>query len=303
LPAVSATDDILTVDRVQLLSGGLDSLCGAVVGLRDQAEIAFVGLRDSNNTVRRAQDKLAAAIGADASYFREEFLLREASARKNHGPRSRSLFYMAFGVLVATSLSARELWVPENGFTSINPALSPARGGTLTTRSTHPRTFHMVRQLLGDLGIGVVVTNPFEWRTKGELVASAGSDLIGPRWLDATSASYSCGLGNTQLHGGNPNHNCGLCVACVVRRASFIAGGVDDPTDYAVDSLSGAKRSELISRRSKDLIALAAATTAGLSDEDILSGGMWPLGIDFDAVIDVVHRGLKELGGVRLPRP
>lgn len=302
-PPTSAPQSVLSASRVQLLSGGLDSLCGAVVGLRDGVPLAFLGMRDSNNAVRHAQDMIASALSSDATYFREELFLARSAIRKNHGPRSRSLLYMALGVLVAEELGASELWVPENGFTSINPPLSAARGGTLTTRSTHPRTFELVRALVRSLGIRVAVTNPFEGRTKGELVALAGTDLISARWLDATRDSYSCGVGNTQLHGGNPNHNCGLCVACIVRRASFIGGNIKDPTRYANFELVGSKRAELEAVRAKDVIAVRNAVSNGLDEDGVLSSAVWPAGTDFDAVLNVVDRGLKELRGVRLPTP
>ena len=299
----SAPQSMLSVSRVQLLSGGLDSLCGAVVGLRDGTPLAFLGMRDSNNAVRHAQDTIAPALGPDATYFREELFLTRSATRKNHGPRSRSLLYMALGVLMAEGLGASELWVPENGFTSINPPLSAARGGTLTTRSTHPRTFELVRLLMRNLGVSVAVTNPFEDRTKGELVALAGADLISTRWLNATSNSYSCGVGNTQLHGGNPNHNCGLCVACIVRRASFIGGNIKDPTRYSNIELVGSKRAELEAVRAKDIFAVRTASSNGLDENEVLSSAVWPTGTDFDAVLDVVDRGLEELRGVQLPTP
>lgn len=300
-PPTSAPDSVLSVSRVQLLSGGLDSLCGAVVGLRDGVPLAFLGMRDSNNAVRHAQDTIAPALGAEATYYRKELFLARSASRKNHGPRSRSFLYMSLGVLAAEGLSASELWVPENGFTSINPPLSAARGGTLTTRSTHPHTFELVQTLVNNLGISVAVTNPFEDRTKGELVALAGADLVSSRWLDATRDSYSCGVGNTQLYGGNPNHNCGLCVACIVRRASFIGGRISDPTSYASIELVGSNRIGLESARAKDMIAVRNAVSIGLNEDEILSSGVWPAGTDFDAVLELVNRGIEELRGVRLP--
>ena len=301
--AISEPQSTLRIDRVQLLSGGLDSLCGAVVGLRDGVPVAFLGMRDSNNAVRHAQDTIAPALGSDATYFREELFLARSATRKNHGPRSRSLLYMSLGVLAGDSFGASEVWVPENGFTSINPPLSAARGGTLTTRSTHPHTFELVNRLVESLGLQVVVSNPFSALTKGELVALAGNDLVSQRWLAATRNSYSCGVGNTQLHGGNPNHNCGLCVACIVRRASFIEGNVSDPTPYAWMELEGTKRAQLEAVRSKDVIAVRGAVAAGLDEDEVLSSAVWPVDTDFQAVLNLVDRGLKELRGVRLPTP
>ncbi|WP_146115206.1 queuosine biosynthesis protein queC [Microbacterium sp. MYb66] len=289
--------------RIQLLSGGLDSLCGAVIGLRDtDVDVRFVGHRDASRAVRHAQNTIAEAIG-DSPYDRHELFLRDAGQRKNHGPRSRSLMFMTLGVMTAAAHSAGEMWVPENGFTSINPPLDPGRGGTLTTRSTHPYTFHLVGELLRSLGIDVVMRNPFDDLTKGELVAAAIPELLGTRFLSATSTSFSCAKGGTQFYHGDSNHNCGLCVACVVRRGAFFGAGVPDPTTYDCEALSGHNLTALVHHRRRDVITLRDACAFGISDEAILSSAMWPPGTNFDEVLSLVQRGLAELSRVPLPAP
>ncbi|MCS0499877.1 7-cyano-7-deazaguanine synthase [Protaetiibacter mangrovi] len=293
----------LGLDRIQLLSGGLDSLAGAVIGMKDGAAVGFVGARDYSTAVRHAQNLIAGALGADATYRLEELLLADASDRKNHGPRMRSLLFMVMAVLHAENDGAPEVWVPENGFTSINAPLDAGRGGTLTTRSTHPYTFALVNALLDSLSIEVAVVNPFSALTKGELVGQAKTELRSKRWAPVTAASYSCGRGNTQRFHADPNLNCGLCVACVVRRGSFIAAGMRDPSTYACDALSGGHRKDLVEARSRDIYSIREALAGGIPDVAILASGRWPGGTDFDAVIDLVHRGLEELRAVRLPRP
>jgi hypothetical protein len=291
----------LPARRVQLLSGGLDSLCGAIVGLRDGVPIEFLGHRDSANAVRKAQDLIGTALDGDAPYRREEFFLRDSFQRRNHGPRSRSLMFMLLGVLVADTASAPDLWVPENGFTSINPPLDPGRGGTLTTRSTHPYTFYLVNRLVSSAGVAVTISNPFDQFTKGEVVAQAGAALVGEKWARATEGSYSCGRGNTQYFKGNPNQNCGLCVACIVRRASFIAGGVGDPTTYVCNELSGADLARLVEARLPDIISVDDARQYGLDEAAVLTSGAWPPGANLDEVMNLVGRGLSELRAVTLP--
>lgn len=289
-------------DRIQLLSGGLDSLCGAAIGLRDNSSIRFVGHRDASRAVRHAQRLIDDAIG-DAPYDRFEFYLRDTSRRKNHGPRSRSLMFMALGAMSAHSHGARTLWVPENGFTSINPPLDAGRGGTLTTRSTHPYTFLLVSSLLETLGTGVEITNPFTSMTKGELVAAALPDLATPKFADALKSSFSCAKGGTQFHGGDSNHNCGLCVACVVRRGAFLGAGIEDPSDYDCELLDGSDLEGLLKQRWRDIVSLREAAEFGIPEELVLSSARWPRDTDFDGVMDLVRRGLAEIGHVQLPSP
>lgn len=289
--------------RIQLLSGGLDSLCGAVIGIRDAGtDTRFVGHRDASKAVRHAQNVIAEAIGGQL-YDRHELYVRDSARRKNHGPRSRSLMFMALGVVTAAAHSASELWVPENGFTSINPPLDAGRGGTLTTRSTHPYTFHLVSELLTTLGIDVAIMNPFADLTKGELVARALPEVTSEKFTDAVSSSFSCAKGGTQFHHGDPNHNCGLCVACVVRRGAFLGAGIADPTPYDSELLTGDDLAGLVSQRWRDLVTLRDAFASGISEEAVLTSGLWPADTDLDDVLNIVERGLGELRRVRLPTP
>ncbi|HEY9311062.1 MAG TPA: hypothetical protein VIQ49_01975, partial [Williamsia sp.] len=73
----------IPVARVQLLSGGLDSLCGAAIGLRDNVDVKFIGHRDVSRAVRHSQNGIADALGVQQAYDRHEFYLRETTARKN----------------------------------------------------------------------------------------------------------------------------------------------------------------------------------------------------------------------------
>jgi hypothetical protein len=294
---------VTPVSRVQLLSGGLDSLCGAIIGLRDAIPTSFVGHRDSSKAVSHAQNSIRTAIGNSAEYTTTAFHLSDSTMRRNRGPRSRSLMFMALGIATANANAASELWVPENGFTSINPPLDASRGGTLTTRSTHPYTFKLVRDLLAALSITTRIVNPFENLTKGELVAIAMPELLSSSWLDAVANSFSCAKGGTQFYGGSSYHNCGLCVACVVRRASFLGAGVVDPTIYDCNALSGSDLAGLRRFRALDTESLRRATDDGIDDDLILGSASWPIPTDFDAVLALVHRGVKELSLVPLPVP
>lgn len=289
--------------RIQLLSGGLDSLCGAVIGLRDtDADTRFVGHRDVSKAVRHAQNTIAGALG-DRPYDRHELFIRDAAQRKNHGPRSRSLMFMTLGAMTAAAHSAAELWVPENGFTSINPPLDAGRGGTLTTRSTHPYTFKLVNELLTSLGINVVMRNPFAAMTKGELVAAATPELLGSAFRSSTATSFSCAKGGTQFYHGDSNHNCGLCVACVVRRGAFFGAEAADPTPYDSELLRGDDLAALVKHRWRDVVTLRDACASGIDDDAVLSSALWPSDTDFDQVLGLVARGLAELSRVPLPAP
>jgi 7-cyano-7-deazaguanine synthase in queuosine biosynthesis len=291
--------DLPIADDVCLLSGGLDSFCGALIRVQQPGTVRFLGHADTSTAVRHAQQRLQQHLAAASPPFPYvQYALRPRGEVCNRVPKTRSLLFMAMAVAAATGTGARRVLVPENGFTSINPPLEPSRGGVLTTRSTHPWTFHSFAELLDALDLGQVeVTNPHAHLTKGELVrqalGAATADIH-----DLAAETVSCAKINAgRPKGGNPNAQCGLCVACLVRRAAFIAAGVPDRTDYAGTGSAGPAQHVRRVRR-HDTDAWRSATTAGIPEHRILDAGLWPPGTDFDAVLDLCARGLKELARV-----
>ncbi|MFG1722763.1 hypothetical protein ACGFII_29460 [Micromonospora chalcea] len=291
--------DILAapVEAVSLLSGGLDSLCGALLHLDRAATTLFLGHRDSSTAVRRAQDLVKAGLQQrqpDTTYLR--YALRPMTTTREPTPRTRSLLFMTMATAVASGHQATRILVPENGFTSINPPLEPSRGGPLTTRSTHPWTFHTLQLLLNALPLdGLTVSNPYAGMTKGDLVAAAlRPDSTDD--LDLAAATLSCAKPNAgRLPGGNPNLNCGLCIACLVRRGAFAAAQRPDKSVYLVHTLTGAARDRLLRLRRHDIAAWTYATGAGFDEYRVIASGLWPPHTDFDAVLALCDRGLEEL--------
>lgn len=297
-PEISAA----AADMVSLLSGGLDSLCGALLQLDKAAGTVFLAHRDSSKAVRKAQNFIKTALlqrQPDTTYLWYE--LMPVTTRRESTPRTRSLLFMAMATALASGHRATSVLVPENGFTSINPPLEPSRGGPLTTRSTHPWTFHTLQQLLNALPLGdLTVTNPHATQTKGDLVAAA-LRLDSTDDLQLASATLSCAKPNAgRLPGGNANLNCGLCIACLVRRGAFIAGQRPDQTKYLVDTLPGTSRERLLNLRRHDIAAWTYATAAGFDECRVIASGLWPPHTDFDAVLALCDRGLEELARVSI---
>lgn len=253
-PATATTAlGLTTADDVSLLSGGLDSLCGALVRLRQPGSVFFLGHADSTAAVRHAQEHLQAHLdgGRPPAPYRQYALRRPPRSNEHHrGPRTRSLLFMSMAVAAATGMGAGRVLVPENGFTSINPPLEPSRGGPLTTRSTHPWTFHALGLLLGRLGLGhVQVTNPHAALTKGELLALAMPDrTAADQELAATTVSCAK-LNAGRPKGGDAHTQCGLCIACLVRRGAFAGARLPDRTRHLTATLPPASRTVLLHHR------------------------------------------------------
>lgn len=286
---------VTAADDISLLSGGLDSYCGALLRHQQPGVPLFLGHADTATAVRAAQSTLTsqlAGLSPKRIYVQHRL---HPNKRANGTPKSRSLLFMVMAVAAASGAGARRVLVPENGFTSINPPLEPSRAGVMTTRSTHPWTFHQLTRLLDLIGLGgITVVNPYAQLTKGELVRAAlGTD---PALLDASAHTVSCAKINAgRPPGGNANLQCGACIACLVRRASYAASGLTDPTGYAITSTKQTLAATTARMRRHDLAAVRTAATGGIPEHRILGAALWPPATDFDQVLDLVHRGLTEL--------
>jgi hypothetical protein len=287
---------------VSLLSGGLDSYLGAIDLLKGGQQPLFVGHKDTPTSVRHAQTAVGAWLGRSfdppPSYSR--FALSQARHRAEPSSRSRSLMFCSLGIAAAASSGSAVVIVPENGYTSINLPLRANRGGALSTRSTHPWTFHLIEQLLDALAIKVAVSNPFEWMTKGEMMTrvAAASPPVG--WEDTAALTLSCSKLDGNWYGASPNQNCGLCVPCMVRRATFVKASLPDKTAYVFEAAEGQQLQALISKRRGDIEAVKYAIDAGVA-ADAIDAGTWPSGYDVDRAESLVQRGLDELALLDLP--
>jgi len=298
-----------TVERSILFSGGLDSFAGAVIALNNVLPKVggsplplFVSHQD-NNIVAASQKRTGDWLRQNISNLFSATTCRLAPSLRVIEPssRCRSLLFISLGCAAALARRGSILEMPENGFTSINPPLRDDRAGTLSTRSTHPSTIILVNRLLETLHLNIVVRNPFEWYTKGELVREAVQHAP-HNIVEGIAKTLSCSkLDGWLYRGGDPNLNCGLCVSCLVRRASIIAANIEDRTPYLITQLEGAARDNLIHRRQRDILAVRNAIATGV-DEDALIGSMpLPVNCDIDRVVDLCQRSLKELGHVDLP--
>ena len=214
-------------DSVVLLSGGLDSLVGAIdLAASGRSPIAVSQVVKGNVG---DQNRFAASIGSGLRHLSLSHASHSPGERET-SQRARSLGFLAFGVLAATALARYHegesipLYVCENGFIALNPPLTGARIGSLTTRTAHPEFLGRIQRVLEAADLRVQLTNPYAAQTKGEMLqACADQPLL------RTEASNSTSCGRFLRHG---YRQCGRCVPCQIRRASFLAWGVSDTTDY-----------------------------------------------------------------------
>lgn len=289
----------LSVPTVALLSGGLDSFIGAIDGV-EQGEIAFVAHHGGGGGATSAsqdhvRDVLTSAYGEDRVRLLQFWFAPPAVSTgvTETSTRSRSLLFVALGVVVAFAAGAERLVIPENGVISLNLPLTPARLGSFSTRTTHPHYIALFRQLLQHLDLTPELTLPYRFATKGEMLVGAKNQDVLAKGLSVT---MSCSHPDSnRFRAKNPHLHCGRCVPCVIRRAATTAWGTD-PTAYAQDDLSGPIGGQSGADLRALRIALHRYTRRPPTVRDILSAGPLPVPDDDIArYVEVYRRGVDEL--------
>jgi hypothetical protein len=183
-----------------------------------------------------------------------------------------------------------DLFVCENGLIALNPPLTPARVGSLSTRTTHPVVLARFQSLLSNLGLRVNVLNPYEAKTKGEMLSECKDQAFLQKL-----ATQSTSCGRFKYYGYK---HCGRCVPCLVRRAAFEKWKSSDGTVYRFADLG---------RDDEDHAGFddVRSTMMAISESKRLGVRRW-LGATLssnliggkDALRDVARRGLDELEGL-----
>jgi hypothetical protein len=225
---------------VNLFSGGLDSLIGAIDRLEGGAVPLLVS-HAAEGAVSKSQDDCFECL--KNHYTKSRFdrlrtwmvfpqnLVRNVASEET--TRGRSFLFFALGVFAASGLRQDfVLYAPENGLIALNVPLDRLRLGALSTRTMHP--FYLARwnELLAALGIPGRIKNPYWNKTKGEMVMACRNR---PLLKDIAPSTLSCASPTKGRWQGHGTQHCGYCLPCLIRRASL--AGIGDPTTYTISNL------------------------------------------------------------------
>ena len=277
-------------DGVVLLSGGLDSLVGAI-------DLSAAGVKPFavSQIVRgdaKKQEEFASRIGGGLSHLQLNHNATPGGP-EDTSQRARSLIFMAFGVLTATALGRyREgaivpLYVCENGFIAVNPPLTGGRLGSLSTRTAHPEVLARLQGIFDAASLRVTIVMPYAAKTKGEMLRECANQAL---LREEAVRSTSCG----RFLRYNYKH-CGRCVPCQVRRAAFLAWGEADGTEYVFKKLG---KDDEDHARFDDVraVALALATIDADGFDTWLGGALSSSMISNPAPLKaMIARALEEL--------
>ena len=212
--------------------------------------------------------------------------------------RSRSLLFIGLGV-AAASVWGRDLplQIPENGWISLNPPLTSSRLGSYSTRTTHPYFIAGLKEFFLKVGIKQDLANPYQYVTKGEVLArSRNQDLL--RQLLPYTISCAHPVASRWLK--DRQGNCGYCFPCLMRRAAMQAVGWDDGQEYLFDVM---KQPEVLASRARgsdlrSLLYLVSQWRRNLKPERLLwQTGPIPAGLEIKKELaSLIERGLGEMG-------
>ena len=259
------------VSQVNLFSGGMDSLIGAIDFFASNIEgKVFLSSHYDSNMGGPKSDQQRLLHEFEEKYHNRYVLyednnpiLIKTEITEDTTCRSRSLMFIALALQVAVYTNSK-IVVPENGSVSLNFPLSVSRRASCSTRTTHPVILYKLQNLFCNFGLSVSLENPYELMTKGEMVTQCKNrDFL----LQVLPLSNSCGKrGRRQYFVDNPlATHCGRCMPCMYRKAALV--GFNDTTTYGItmNSLYKHKKQKI----SDDFFAMLNFLKKDLSDEDI----------------------------------
>ena len=206
-------------------SDGVDSRC--VSGLLDTGGSAV--------RVRVGRNKDPVRFG-ERPFDQIPFSVKLDTARES-GARSRGFKFASITAIAAHLSGVRKIVVPESGQGALGPVLLPLHN-TYADYRNHPTFFRKMERFINAvLGYSLVYEQPRLWYTKGETIAAFLAQSKTER--ESIFTTRSCWQQRWNARFAGKLRQCGLCVACLLRRMSMHAADVDEPADtYLIDDLT-----------------------------------------------------------------
>jgi 7-cyano-7-deazaguanine synthase in queuosine biosynthesis len=225
---------------------------------------------------------------------------KHSNVSKEDTSRARSFLFLALGLTIANSLGDDvEFIIPENGLISLNIPLTSTRLSSHSTRTTHPFYLQTFKTILSGIGITNPISNPYQFYTKGEMMASCKNQQV---LISCYEKTLSCSHPDNSrfTKGQRPGIHCGYCVPCIIRQASENKSS-NNKTQYANQIKSNPISALKKSGRDLRAFNLAIEKLSTLKKHNIvlelLNSGPLPFTDknELDDYISVYERGMKEV--------
>ena len=279
-------------DQLCMFSGGLDSFIGAIDLLeQDTGKTLFVSHYGGGKGTKEFQDVLKDQFAKKYSIETRDFYQYYAKVvvGVEDTTRTRSFMFFAHAIALATSFERPiNLIVPENGFISLNIPSTFSRIGTSSTRTTHPHYMSLLKDLLDIIEIPVSLINPYQFKTKGEmLIECKNQEFLQTNLENTMSCSHP---DNGRRLKEKEARHCGYCLPCVIRQAAIKRAKLYDNSSYRDSKLENVKVAKTCLNSYRLGLKRYDPRYAFMTIQ--LSG---PIINDIDDYTDLYKRGMEEL--------
>jgi 7-cyano-7-deazaguanine synthase in queuosine biosynthesis len=210
---------------IMLFSGGLDSLAGAIERLNENPErkICLVSHRASSNT-KSIQNKLINNL----KQIYEDRILKygfECQIKKidtnDETQRTRMFLFSSIAFAICYRVQKNELFVYENGITSMNLPLQTDVINSRASRTTHPKTLYLLENFFKLINPNFEIITPYKKFIKSDII-EVFRKYNAKKFI---SGSISC---SSTRNKPKDTPHCGVCSQCIDRRLAMFAIGLDD---------------------------------------------------------------------------
>jgi len=282
------------IKKICMFSGGLDSFIGATDLLTDSKkvdEVLFVSHYPGGKGVKEYQEVLGNSLKLEYLLKENQFFSFYAVAKfgSEETTRTRSFMFFSHALLLATAVEGEiDLIIPENGLISLNIPLTNSRLGSSSTRTTHPYYMELLQQLISNLNIKVNLKNPYQFKTKGEMIIEClNSEFLISNLGNTMSCSHP---DNGRMNGDKITSHCGNCLPCVIRRASIIKAELEDQSLYRDLDFTNGPTSRI------NFMSYNIGIEKFNPDYSFLNiQNSGPINKDLESYIKVFNKGMQEL--------
>lgn len=222
------------VEAVIAFSDGMDSR--AVAGLESKR----LGHRLIRVRVGSKQQDVSRKERLKVPFTALPYAVNVLNKKNNErSARSRGFKFSLVSAMAAFLIDAPYVVVPESGQGALGPALLPVGHGYEDYRNHPLFTALMERFVRALLEYKVQYQFPRLWMTKGETLQEFFASCEG---ASLWSSTRSCWQQSRQVSVGGVRRQCGICAACMLRRLSVHAAGLQESADsYVWESLHATK--------------------------------------------------------------
>ena len=212
-------------------------------GLDSRAVSALSGDKEQALCIRVAGNRQRRKNG-DSYFTRIPFKVKGYRGNESSF-RSRGFQFAAVTAIAAQLSSLSRIIVPESGQGALGPVLLPLHNIYADYRN-HPTFFRKMERFIKALqGYRVRFEQPRLWSTKGQTLR-AFLGIAGKSEQHLTS-THSCWQTRRVVNVGG-RKQCGLCAACLLRRLSLHAAGVNEAlATYVVSDLAASDAGDALS--------------------------------------------------------